>query len=120
MIIFHNRIYQEDVNANPKVMYIIPTNDKKELMRVVGSNVIGLRCRYARSAAWSDVTLDSNILKIDEDLSEIKKILRHKQIVVLSNSLLGEEIDRMQVDCPKTYAYIKSEVDKLFKRFSGE
>jgi len=120
MIILHNKITQQDINDNPLVYYLVPDNDKREWREFIGENVLTLRCRTSLAQPWTDSKFEDNILKIKEDVQTIRGILKKGGILILSRALLGDGMDVMQRDCPRTYAYLSQNIHTLVERFNNE
>ena len=119
MIILHKIISQDDINNNPQIHYLSPDNDKREWKEYVGDNVLTLRCRATIAHPWTDSKYDDNVLKIKEDLQIIKDVLKKGGILILSRTLLGDGMDTMSRDCPRTYEHLSKSVHDLVEKYSN-
>ncbi len=118
MIIFQTSIRELDVTTNKDVYYLVTGNDKQVGMSFVGDNVLYIRMKKAPgsddSSFWLDDMFKVNISKFDSDLRDAKKLLERGGVVVISPSLLGEDIDKMKSVCPKTAGHIETKLRGIF------
>ena len=117
MIIFQSIVKPLDITTNKELTYLVTSSDKRNTLFDTHPNILGIRMKKVPSSNdssfWLDSTYEENIRKFDEDVSTVKSLLERRGLVVLSPSLLGEDLDKMEIVSPKTAKYMKARLEKV-------
>ncbi len=122
-IYYQTMITRNDLKSNPEVLFIFGDCDSRsgfggQAKEMRGEpNAVGVRTKNKPSrefdAYWSDKTLETNCMKIEEDLSRIKSHLRRGGLVVIPRFGIGTGLSEMKTHCPKTYYILEQTINSL-------
>ena len=119
MIIYQKRVYPFDLSSNPEVYYLFSDNDSRSGDYIYRGydNFVGIRTKkdeyFYDSSFWSDVTYETNVEKVNNDVSNIRSIIRDGYILVYSEQLFIHNDYEYRKHSPKTAKYIVDSVSKL-------
>ena len=119
MIIYQKRVYPFDLSSNPEVYYLFSDNDDRSGNYIYRGydNFVGIRTKkdeyFYDSSFWSDVTYETNVEKVNNDVSNIRSIIRDGYVLVYSEQLFIHNDDEYRKHSPKTAKYIVDSVSKL-------
>ena len=118
MIIYQHRVYREDLQNNPDVLYVFGDN----LLRIgMGGqagqmrgepNAVGVATKRGPTMQetnfFRDEDFEWNKRIIQQDTALIKYHLLRGGVVVVPSDGIGTGLSEMPIRCPKTFVYVCS------------
>lgn len=127
-VINQERITDQDLFENPRVLYVFGDNDERKglggqayVMR--GKlNAVGVRTKHAPTrgsdAYWTDDTFPENCRKIIEDFEPIIKHLDEGGVVVFPAAGLGTGLSELPTRAPHTFDFLCQTIERVTKNYA--
>ena len=118
-LIFQHRIYREDLQSNPDVLYVFGDNEQRWGMggqagEMRGEpNAVGVATLKSPGNFWTDGDYARQCARLDIDMAPLFSALRAGRTVVFPRDGIGTGLARLAETSPMTFDYLRRQVAAL-------
>ena len=122
-VIYKQYIKRSDLQNNRESIFVFGDNDQRsgfggQAKEMRGEpNAVGIRVKKYPSmnseAFYKDFEYKNNIIKINEDISNLEKLAYNKTIVFPSNGI-GTGMAKLHITAPETFRYLTTMLKEKF------
>lgn len=118
-LIYQHRIYRQDLQANPGVLYVFGDNEQRwglggQAAEMRGEpNAIGVATLRAPGRYWREEEVDRQCAVIDGDLEPVALAIREGRIVVFPLDGIGTGLADLKNQSPTTFKHLTARLAAL-------